>query len=133
MHRQISQYLVKLDKWTRIWSVFQKALLPPVPGLADSKFGVVTAASCHPLLPCALMETAEVVLASLNSAPDFCLLQTRENVEHEHIAPQLAQTFLRGGRWGLRPAATLVGSSSSSLGATVMLTAATLPGPLTLF
>lgn len=125
----MQQYLARLESLAKIFRVFQAALLPPLPApAAPHRFAAVTAASDHPLLPCALMECAEHVLSALDAAPDFCLLQTRAPGERPELAPQLARTFLRGGRWGLQPAPVLIGSTDRALDAAVVLTAATLPG-----
>ena len=128
----MQSFFARLENISRILRIFQAALVPPAPALPEkAAFGIATAASSHPLLPCALMEAAERVLAQLGGAPDFCFLQTEAAPSpHLRLAPQLAQTFLRGGRWGLQPVPVLVGSTSAALDATVVLTAATLPGPL---
>ena len=128
----MQSFFARLENFSKILRIFQAALVPPAPALPEKvRFGVATAASSHPLLPCALMEAAEGVLAQLGGAPDFCFLQTEAATSaHLRLAPQLAQTFLRGGRWGLQPAPVLIGSTNAALDATVLLTAATLPGLL---
>ena len=129
--QEMQSFFARLENFSRILRIFQAALVPPAPALPEKVgFGVATAASSHPLLPCALMEAAEGVLAQLGGAPDLCFLQTQAAAgAHLRLAPQLAQTFLRGGRWGLQPAPVLIGSANAELDATVLLTAATLPGP----